>query len=116
MAVDFQFLNRANITVSNVVEAIVTNASGATTLITGIYAYNSHGSAVTLTVYIVPNAAGSVGTAATGNTVFVQSLAAGEEYPINDIPILLDGTNDTLQMVASVANVVNVFCMGVIQT
>ncbi len=116
MAVAFQFLNRTNITVSDSAEVIVTNAASSVTTINGIYAYNSHSGAVTLTIYIVPSSAGNVGTAATGNTFFVQSLAAGETYPINDLPIILNTVNDTLQMVGSVANKVNVFCFGEVQT
>lgn len=117
MSVDFQFLNRTKIPVDiTTAAAHVTNASGKTTFVSGIYLYNTHSGDVEVSVYVVPNNAGAVGSAATGNLIYKRTLPAGEDDIINDLPLILDGTNDTIQAVADTDKKVNLFIFGCVQS
>lgn len=119
MAAVFKMLNRTTTQVPITTPAtFVTNGvSGKTTYITSISLCNVHTSAVTIDLYIVPNNAGAVGTAAGTNKVLdTYSLNAHETVFFNDHVIILDGTNDTLQAVASVDAKINLRAYGVVQT
>ena len=116
MAVAFDWLNDTNLTISDTAEAIYTNAASTTTFIGSIYLHNSHSGTVEVTLYCVPDSAGSAGTAAAGNEFFKQTLAVDEDVVINDHCFILGDTGDTIQAVAGTANVVNIFLSGAKQT
>jgi hypothetical protein len=99
-------------------EAIVTNATGKDTCIDYLILYNIHTSAVTVTLGIVDDNAGSVGTMATTDVIYVVSLAQNETVFLGkqDLGIWLNDTNDTLKGYASVADKVNVFAFGTTMT
>jgi hypothetical protein len=116
MAITFLWPAKTNLVISNVAGTIYTNPAATKTFIPNILLHNTHTVAVTVTLYCVPNSAGAVGTAGTGNQFFKESIAADESYPINDHSFTLDGTNDTLQAVASVDAKVTIFLSGFTQT
>ena len=117
MSMTFKMLNRTTGQIPSSAGAIVTNnLSGRTTYINSIVLTNTHTAAVTVNLYVVPNSAGSVGTAATANKILnTYSLAVNKTVPINDLIIIMDGTNDTLQADCTVNNVVNIRCFGGVQ-
>ncbi len=112
MAVAFDWLNDANLVISNVTETIYSNPASTITLIPSIFLHNTHSSAVTVTLYCVPDNAGVAGTAAAGNQFFSESLAAGKEYVINDHTFILRDTADTIQAVAGTDAKVTIFMSG----
>lgn len=116
MAITWKWLNKTNLTISDTAEAIVTNPAATKTFIPSIVLHNAHSSTVEVTLYVVPNVVGTVGTAADGNEVFKYTLAVNETYTLTDLKVLLDGTNDTLQAVAGTADVVTIFVNGWWQT
>jgi len=116
MAIAFLWPAKTNLVISSTTETIYANPAATKTFIPSILLHNTHTVAVTVTLYSVPNNAGAVGTAATGNQFFKESLAANESYPINDHSFILDGTNDTIQAVASVDAKVTIFLSGFTQT
>ena len=116
MAVTWKWLNKTNLTISGTAEAIVTNPALTKTFIPAVVIHNTHSSTVAVTLYAVPNATGSVGTAADGNEIFKATLAVDETYTLTDMKVILDATNDTLQAVAGTADVVTIFVMGAWQT
>jgi len=112
MAVTFAWLN-TTIQLTDSAAAYVTNAANTKTHIDGIYIHNTHSSAITVTLYLVPaTGGGAVGTAGTGNQIYKKSLDSEASVTINDIELILDTENDSLQAVADTASKVNVFVFG----
>jgi len=112
MAVAFDWLNDTNLVISSSTETIYANAASTTTFIDSITLHNTHSSAVTVTLYFVPDSSGSVGTAATGNQVFKQALDANQTYTLNDIGQIFSDVNDTLQAVADVDAKATIYVNG----
>lgn len=96
-------------------EAVVTNPAGYDTCVDYIILYNSHNSAVTVTLCDVDDNAGSAGTPAATDVFFSQSLAANESVFLGkeDLGMWFNDTNDTLCAYASVADKVHVRVYGV---
>ena len=109
----FKFLNRGNITVGVVAEAIVTNTLATTqTTITGIYIHNPDTVVRTVTLYIVPTGSTAIDT----TQVWEEEVGVDETLTINDIPILLEGAGDVLYAKCSSADACNVFVFGAVTT
>jgi hypothetical protein len=76
--------------------------------------FNSGASANSIDIHIVKNSGGSVGTASGSNQILRFSLPSGDTFEFSpSFPIVLNEENDTLQGVATTADEVNVFVMGV---
>ncbi len=116
MAVTWKWINKTNLLIADSAEAIVTNAASTTTFIPNIILHNTDSSSRTVTLYSVPNNSGAVGTAGAGNQIFKATLTANQTYTLTDVKIILDATNDTVQAVASAANVVTIFVYGAEKT
>ena len=113
MSITFDWLNDANLTISDSAETIYANPASTKTHIASIVLHNTDSSAQTITLYCVPDNATAEGTAATTNQIFKEELAINETYPINDLQIILGDTNDTIQAVCSgTADKVNIFIFG----
>ncbi len=106
----------AYVPVQGSVGSIYANPSGKTTFIKGLVLYNANTSAEAVTVYMVPNSAGSLGTAGATNQIAALSIAAGDTvfFPLNvdGQPILLTGHNDSIQAGTTTASKVNVVPVG----
>ena len=93
--------------------AIITNGNGETAHIANVVLCNTDSAARTFKLYHVPNNGGAVGTAEDEDLLFDDySIDANDTLIINDLHIILDDTNDTLQGLASVAAKVTVRCYG----
>ena len=94
--------------------AVVTNAASTTTYIRSIILHNTHTSALTVTLYNVPDNAGAVGTAASANQFYDESIGASDivmlEFPAPGI--VLEDTNDTIQGVCGTASKVTIQAYG----
>lgn len=92
--------------------AEVTHAGGPDfqTRVQEIILHNTAAVAVFAEGWLVPAAAGAVGVAADANKVFRQSIPADDTYTVGEEVIgkhglILEDTNDTVQMLASAAGV-----------
>lgn len=109
MAVNFETSDAAY--VATTAGAIYTNASGETSFVKSIYLHNTNSSAENIKLYVVPDSAGSVGTAGTGNLFLNISLASNDTYLL-ELPgpgIVLKGTNDTIQASTDTSSKVTVW-------
>lgn len=106
-------LTVAQTTIGNA-EALVTNPTTKDTIVTKITIYNSDTVARTVTLCRVLDNAGAVAVAVAGDVFWSQSVDAGDTQIIGygDMSVPLTDTNDTIQVYASAANVVNVFADG----
>lgn len=112
-------LNRARLAniqqIASSAGALITNPASTKTWIRGIVLHNTSAStAITVTLFNVPDSTGSVGTAAASNQFFTKELAIGETVYI-DFPgpgIVLEDTNDTIQGEDGVGSTVTVMFMG----
>ena len=98
--------------------AEVTHAGGPDfqTRVQQIILHNTAAVAIVVDVWLVPAAAGAVGVAADANKVARQSIPADDTYVIDESVIgshglILEDTNDTVQMLAGAAGV-TVTCNG----
>lgn len=93
---------------------IYANPAGTKTYIGGVTLHNTHTSSEFVEVYIVPDNAGSVGTASLLNRVIGVSLAPNETisyaFPGDGIP--LTDTNDSLQADTNTASKVTILLSG----
>ncbi len=113
MATTFDWLNDTNLVISSTTETIYANPENTTTHIMSILLHNTHSSAVTVTLYWVPDSTGFAGTAASGNQFFYRSLKPYETFVINDIDKVLGDYNDTLQALAGTDAKVTIFVDGI---
>jgi len=95
---------------------IVANPSGYTTFVKLItlHCLSSASANETVKIYRVPDSAGSVGTAGTANQIAEIELEPGETQTIFFDPpgLVLEDTNDTIQMSTTTAATVNVSVDG----
>jgi len=92
-------------------DTLVTNAASLDTVVSHVVLYNSHTSAIEVTLCTVPDAAASVGTDDAYDIYWSEEVPAGSSYTV-DIPIYLRDTNDTLQVFAGTTGKVNAFAFG----
>lgn len=96
--------------------AVYTNPSSTTTYLKGLLLFNGNTTAETVKVYVVPNSGASAGTAGAANQVAELSLAAKETITLSlsadGVPVVLDGTNDTLQASTTTSSKVTVIPLG----
>lgn len=92
----------------------IVNASGHKTYVKGMWFYNTDTAERVVTIYIVPDSAGSQGTAATANMHYTVTIAAGKaQWEVFPYPVILKDTNDTIQIKADSASKVNMAAYGV---
>ena len=119
MAVDYQWINAQgtpNLLVSDTAEALVTVGANETVFVTEISIFNAHSRDVTLTVYRVPNNAGSVGTPGDAtNRQYVETITTLDNIQLKP-QWTLDQEGDTIQMKGSVADKLIVTISGAVQT
>ena len=115
MAATFDWLN-TTLLIPDSATVMYANPAATTTFITSIILHNTHSSALSVTLYRVPDVATAVGTAAAGNQFWTRSMPAYETYVINDCTMILGDTNDTIQAVCGTASKVAMFMDGVQKT
>lgn len=78
--------------------ALLTNAAGVKTYVKGFMLHNVNTTSELVTVHVVPDAAGAVGTAADGNEIMELAIVANDTVFV-EFPgaLTLTGTNDTIQ-------------------
>lgn len=113
MAFDYARLTEIT-TISDSAAAVCTNPSGTVSYIRQVFLHNTHTAAITVNLYVVPDNAGSVGTAADANQIYEQSIASNETQIIDfGVPgITLRDENETLQAVAGTASKVTIIVEG----
>ena len=120
MAATFEWLNStalySTLLIPDTATVMYANPAATTTFVTSILLHNTHSSALTVTLYRVPDVATAVGTAAAGNQFFVRSMPAYETFVINDMTMILGDTNDTIQATCGTASKVTMFIDGVQKT
>lgn len=99
--------------VPTTVGATITNPSNAKTYIACILLHNTTTSAKTVTIYLVPNSSGALGTPTTiPHEIYQISIGPYETIDLETkYPIVLTSTNDAVFTVAS-ASGVNITCLG----
>lgn len=95
-------------------DTLVTNDANYDTIVKRITIYNSHTSAVTVTLCFVPDNAAQVATADANDVFWSQSIAADDTLILNsdDLSKPLTDTNDTIQVYASVGSKINIMADG----
>jgi hypothetical protein len=104
MAVTFETNDAAYI--ASTAGAIYTNAASETSFIKSIVIHNTNTTTETVKIYVVPDSAGSVGTAAVSNLIYNLDIVANDTVHL-EFPgpgIVLKGTNDTVQAVTTTAS------------
>ena len=94
--------------------AIFSNPVNKKSYIKGIVIHNGHSSSEDVFIYRVPDNAGAVGTAATTNEIFNQTLSAGQDYYLEfpDRGLILEDENDTIQGKTDTVSVVTIQITG----
>ena len=94
--------------------ALVTNVLGYDTSVDYIMLFNTHTSAVTVTLLQVNDNAGSAGTPAATDVWYEKALPTRKSilFGRQDIMIMLNDTGDTLNAYADVASKINYFVYG----
>jgi len=89
--------------VPTAVGAVATCPASKKWLITNIFMFNTDSVSREVTLYKVPNDAGSVGTAVAGHMIFKYRFEPEEGYelPFNVPGTILENENDTIQAVVS---------------
>jgi len=93
--------------------SIYANPASTTSVVKGLVLHNTNSTAETVQVYVVPDSAGSLGTASTANRILNISLPANDtllvEFPYS---VVLTDTNDSLQAVTTTGSKVTVLVLG----
>ena len=94
--------------------SVYANPASTTTFVRGLMITNVDGSIRTLRVDWVPDSGGSLGTAADATTIFPELTLAAFETLIIDLPyaLVMKDENESIQMVADLADKVNVILFG----
>jgi hypothetical protein len=94
--------------------AIFTQPAGKTTYLKLLMLHNTNTTTETVTLYCVPDNAGSVGTAAVANQTYKLGLAPDETVQIafGGSGLIFHDTNETLQAVTTTASKVTVHAYG----
>lgn len=99
---------------SDTAGAIYTVGAATTAQIKTIVFFNGGEQTNTVAVYLVPNNATAVGTAAISNQVLNIALASGDTFEFSPAyPVTYSAQNDSIQASATNANEVSYFVMGV---
>lgn len=99
--------------IANTAGAHVTNAASKRTVVQLIILHNTDSSAITVTLYNVPDSSGSVGSASAANQFYKASVGAGETVQLEFLNgIVLEDTNDTIQAVAGTGSKVTIQAYG----
>lgn len=89
------------------------NPASTKTLVKSIILYNFSASSINVTVHLVPDSSGSVGTAANGNQIFSKDLLTKESFEFApSYPFMLIDENDTIQASASANTSANILILG----
>lgn len=100
-------------TLSATAASVYTNAASAKTYVRSIILHNTNTSAETVVLYNVPANAGAVGTAGATNQFLSISLSANDTLEFSPAyPMVLDGTNDSLQAKTTTAAKVTLQILG----
>lgn len=101
-------------TIAGAAAAIYTNPAATTTYIRGIIIHNGNTTVETVILYKVPDATGSVGTAATANEMYYEVMAPRStttiEFPAPGL--MLTDVNDTIQGTTTTASKVSIQFIG----
>lgn len=97
--------------------AIYTNPANKRTFVKLLWLYNTNSTPELVTIYYVPDSAGTVGTAGDTGEMFSYTLAGKTAFvvPIEGNGWILEDENDTVQAVSTTANKVNVLVCGGIE-
>lgn len=99
---------------SSSVGSIYTVPASTTAQVKTIIFFNGGVAARTVSVHLVPNSGGSIGTAGATNQVLNFDLPSGDTFEFSpSYPITYSAQNDSIQASASVGNEVNYYVMGV---
>jgi hypothetical protein len=101
------------VVIPSTVGAVYTVPASTTVYIKTMIVHNTNTSAETVTIHVVPNSGGSVGTAAAANRIYNFALSGGESLTIElSFPITLTAQNDTIQAATTTASKVNILFLG----
>ena len=101
-------------TIADSAAAVYTNPASTTSYAVSMKLHNTNTTAESVKIWLVPDNAGSVGTAADANEIWADDLAANESLELDwgKIGLVLSDTNDTIQMETDTASKVTVIIDG----
>jgi hypothetical protein len=92
--------------------SIYANPAGAKSFVKGLQIFNANTTSEIVKIHVVPNSSGSPGTASAANQIGQLSIASGATvwFPlgIDGWPLVLGGTNDSIQAQTTTASKVTV--------